>query len=378
MGTEDRNSIAKSKPPKQKDSRVVRRLAKSHKDKETSAAPAPFPAPHWLNSVQVQDSNRIQYTQDGFSLPNSQLHYLPQLMQPNPIPQFYPGFYHMKSPHAYFNAVGVHLYIQSVVLFPHLFPFQHIDCFNYVQDSMLPISEKGKDIPREKDLDSGRSKDEGTSYRNHTHDPSRSAASGDEASPDGRDDANQDLSATKKQRLNQTKADDCKFLSSWGFVPCRPSPAVAMDGVTFQFLSHISFFVCLFVDIVAHPDIMMDGSASDVLEPALNLAISNSSAGSISTTAKISDVYDLRKQRRRQLNRESAKRSRLRKQQERDKLEARIEVLKGESSALCEELNRVSEECGRLYEENKLIMEELIPMCGPDDDLAALWAELHA
>lgn len=100
---------------------------------------------------------------------------------------------------------------------------------------MLPISEKGKDIPREKDLDSGRSKDEGTSYRNHTHDPSRryychhffssihlllflfpfspfwvggwgrevlyqtvianfsfnSAASGDEASPDGRDDANQ-------------------------------------------------------------------------------------------------------------------------------------------------------------------------------------------
>ncbi|KAK6253380.1 hypothetical protein QUC31_015100 [Theobroma cacao] len=306
MGTEDRNSIAKSKPPKQKDSREVRRLAKSHKDKETSAAPAPFPAPHWLNSVQVQDSNRIQYTQDGFSLPNSQLHYLPQLMQPNPIPQFYPGFYHMKSPHAYFNAVG---------------------------DSMLPISEKGKDIPREKDLDSGRSKDEGTSYRNHTHDPSRSAASGDEASPDGRDDANQDLSATKKQRLNQTKADDY---------------------------------------------IMMDGSASDVLEPALNLAISNSSAGSISTTAKISDVYDLRKQRRRQLNRESAKRSRLRKQQERDKLEARIEVLKGESSALCEELNRVSEECGRLYEENKLIMEELIPMCGPDDDLAALWAELHA
>ncbi|XP_017971892.1 PREDICTED: G-box-binding factor 1 isoform X2 [Theobroma cacao] len=300
MGTEDRNSIAKSKPPKQKDSRVVRRLAKSHKDKETSAAPAPFPAPLWLNSVQ------IQYTQDGFSLPNSQLHYLPQLMQPNPIPQFYPGFYHMKSPHAYFNAVG---------------------------DSMLPISEKGKDIPREKDLDSGRSKDEGTSYRNHTHDPSRSAASGDEASPDGRDDANQDLSATKKQRLNQTKADDY---------------------------------------------IMVDGSASDVLEPALNLAISNSSAGSISTTAKISDVYDLRKQRRRQLNRESAKRSRLRKQQERDKLEARIEVLKGESSALCQELNRVSEECGRLYEENKLIMEELIPMCGPDDDLAALWAELHA
>ncbi|XP_021291350.1 G-box-binding factor 1-like isoform X2 [Herrania umbratica] len=276
MGTEDRNSIAKSKPPKQKDSREVRRLAKSHKDKETSAAPVPFPAPHWLNSVQVKDSNRIQYTQDGFSLPNSQLHYL---------------------------------------------------------DSMLPISEKVKDIPREKNLDSGRSKEEGTSYRNHTHDSPRSAASGDEASPDGMGDANQDLSATKKQRLNQTKADDYT---------------------------------------------MVEGSASYVLESALNLAISYSSVGSVSTTAKISDDYDLRKQRRRQLNRESAKRSRLRKQQERERLQARIEVLKVESSALCEELNRVSEECGRLDEENKLIMEEIIPMCGPDDDLAALWAELHA
>ena len=42
-------------------------------------------------------------------------------------------------------------------------------------------------------------------------------------------------------------------------------------------------------------------------------------------------------------------------QKECEKLQARIEALKADSSALCKELESLSEECGRIDDENKLI-----------------------
>ncbi|XP_022749135.1 G-box-binding factor 1-like isoform X4 [Durio zibethinus] len=289
METEERDLIAKPKPSKQMgSSREVKSLAKSHKHKESSAAPLPQ---HLLNSMQ------IHYTQNGFSLPNSQ---------------------------------------------PYCWP----------QDSTLPIPEKGKDVPSEKSLDlmrqfkgssgivghygdrSGRIEMDGTSYRNYNHDPSRRiAAGGDEASSDESNDTNQDLSLTKKQRLNQTNADNYS---------------------------------------------MVEDSAADMLETTPNLGMIYSSAEAVSTTTKISDDSELRKQRRRQMNRESAKRSRFRKQQECEKLQARIEALKADNSALCKELGSLSEECGRIDTENKLIKEELVQMYGPGIvyDLKDSWPEL--
>ncbi|XP_022749133.1 G-box-binding factor 1-like isoform X2 [Durio zibethinus] len=253
METEERDLIAKPKPSKQMgSSREVKSLAKSHKHKESSAAPLPQ---HLLNSMQ------IHYTQNGFSLPNSQPYCWPQVMQSNQAPQPYPGFYHKRSPHTYSILCG---------------------------DSTLPIPEKGKDVPSEKSLDlmrqfkgssgivghygdrSGRIEMDGTSYRNYNHDPSRRiAAGGDEASSDESNDTNQDLSLTKKQRLNQTNADNYS---------------------------------------------MVEDSAADMLETTPNLGMIYSSAEAVSTTTKISDDSELRKQRRRQMNRESAKRSRFRKQ----------------------------------------------------------------
>ncbi|XVE66676.1 hypothetical protein DITRI_Ditri08aG0097500 [Diplodiscus trichospermus] len=257
---------------------------------------------------------QMHRTQDCFSLPNSQQSYW--VMQSDQAPQPYPDFYHKRLTHAYSNVFG---------------------------DSTLPIPEKRKDIPSQKKLiltrlfsgrseiaehysdKSGKSENEGTSHRNYTLNPSRSgaasggAASGDEVSSEESDDTNQDLFATKKQRLNQTNAEDYS---------------------------------------------MVEDYAADMPENAQNSGI-HSSAGAESITTKITDDSELRKQRRRrQMNRESAKRSRFHKQQDCEKLKARIEALKTDNSALHKELDSLSEECIRIDYENEQIKKEVVQMCG--------------
>ncbi|KAK9025321.1 hypothetical protein V6N11_038190 [Hibiscus sabdariffa] len=161
------------------------------------------------------------------------------------------------------------------------------------------------------DISSGRSEKESISCKNYTHDPSISAGSGDKASSDGSDNADQsmlllqDLSAVKNLRLNQKNAHDC---------------SVEEDSAA-----------------VIH--------------------------NTVSRSTK--EASELREQKRRQMNRESARRSRVRKKQERDELEARIEALKDDSHQLCKELKNLSEECLRFYEENQQIKDELIRTYGP-------------
>ncbi|PIA63715.1 hypothetical protein AQUCO_00201218v1 [Aquilegia coerulea] len=66
----------------------------------------------------------------------------------------------------------------------------------------------------------------------------------------------------------------------------------------------------------------------------------------------IQDERELKRQRRKQSNRESARRSRLRKQAEYDELAQRVESLKEENGMLRGELERVREECEKLASEN--------------------------
>ncbi|KAL4273452.1 hypothetical protein GQ457_13G007000 [Hibiscus cannabinus] len=157
------------------------------------------------------------------------------------------------------------------------------------------------------DISSGRSEKEGISCKNYTHDPSISAGagSGDKASSDGSDNADQDLSAVKNLRLNQKNACDCS----------------------------------------------MEEDSAAVIH------------NTVSRSTK--EASELREQKRRQMNRESARRSRVRKKQERDELEARIEALKDDSHQLCKELKNLSEECLRFYDENQQIKDELIRTYGP-------------
>lgn len=75
---------------------------------------------------------------------------------------------------------------------------------------------------------------------------------------------------------------------------------------------------------------------------------------------------EIRRERKRQSNRESAKRSRIRKQQECEELHRNVDILKDENSKLIQSLKRHSEDSLELSNENDSIEEELVKMYGPE------------
>lgn len=80
----------------------------------------------------------------------------------------------------------------------------------------------------------------------------------------------------------------------------------------------------------------------------------------------IQDERELKRQKRKQSNRESARRSRLRKQAECEELQHKVETLSNENHGLKEELRKLSEECEKLTSENNSIKDELTRLCGPE------------
>ncbi|XP_010244323.1 PREDICTED: G-box-binding factor 1-like isoform X2 [Nelumbo nucifera] len=80
----------------------------------------------------------------------------------------------------------------------------------------------------------------------------------------------------------------------------------------------------------------------------------------------IQDERELKRQRRKQSNRESARRSRLRKQAECEELQSKVQTLTSENHTLRTELERLAEECAKLTSENKSLMEELTQLYGPE------------
>jgi plant G-box-binding factor len=73
----------------------------------------------------------------------------------------------------------------------------------------------------------------------------------------------------------------------------------------------------------------------------------------------IQDERELKRQRRKQSNRESARRSRLRKQAECEELAQRAEVLKQENTSLRDEVNRIRKEYDELLSKNSSLKEKL-------------------
>eukprot|EP01018_Ginkgo_biloba_P005450 Gb_21161 [translate_table: standard] len=84
------------------------------------------------------------------------------------------------------------------------------------------------------------------------------------------------------------------------------------------------------------------------------------------------DERELKRQRRKQSNRESARRSRLRKQAECEELAQRVETLKEENAVLRAELTHLQEECKNLSSENASLNEQLqkVPGGGAGDTRA--------
>ncbi|XP_058228595.1 G-box-binding factor 1 isoform X2 [Rhododendron vialii] len=86
----------------------------------------------------------------------------------------------------------------------------------------------------------------------------------------------------------------------------------------------------------------------------------------IRTNQWTQDDRELKRQKRKQSNRESARRSRLRKQAECEELQERVDKLNNENCSLRDELQRLSAECEKLTSENNYIKEDLTRLCGPD------------
>ncbi|XP_078444538.1 bZIP transcription factor 1-A-like isoform X2 [Wolffia australiana] len=84
-----------------------------------------------------------------------------------------------------------------------------------------------------------------------------------------------------------------------------------------------------------------------------------SSSAAPSSEIWTQDERELKRQRRKQSNRESARRSRMRKQAEYDELAVRVGSLTGENNRLREELARLRGDCERLSSENASLSEKL-------------------
>ncbi|TYI01567.1 hypothetical protein ES332_A11G210300v1 [Gossypium tomentosum] len=109
---------------------------------------------------------------------------------------------------------------------------------------------------------------------------------------------------------------------------------------------------------------LADGAAK--MRPNASGAVAAAASGVVMHDQWIQDERELKRQKRKQSNRESARRSRLRKQAECEELQARVENLANENCTLRGELQKLSDECEKLSSENSSIKEELMRICGPD------------
>uniref|UniRef100_A0A5B7BAC0 Putative G-box-binding factor 1 n=1 Tax=Davidia involucrata TaxID=16924 RepID=A0A5B7BAC0_DAVIN len=81
---------------------------------------------------------------------------------------------------------------------------------------------------------------------------------------------------------------------------------------------------------------------------------------------RIQYEHELKKERKRLCNKESARRSRIRREEECEKLQAKVEELGNEASMLAADLRRHSKNCLKLKEENLSLLEELKQIYEPD------------
>ncbi|KAJ4950798.1 hypothetical protein NE237_027630 [Protea cynaroides] len=88
----------------------------------------------------------------------------------------------------------------------------------------------------------------------------------------------------------------------------------------------------------------------------------------VPTELWIQDERELKRQRRKQSNRESARRSRLRKQAECEELAQRVEILKDENTTLRSEVSRIRSEHEQLLSQNASLKERLGEIPGDHED----------
>lgn len=192
---------------------------------------------------------------------------------------------------------------------------------------------------------------------------SQSADSGTDGSSDASDENNnqQDFTASKKGSFDQMLADGANAHTNTPGATIQTSvpgnPVVSVPATNLNIgmdLWNASPAAAGAAKVRANPS----GASSAHVSPAM-----------MSREGVMPDQWDereLKRQKRKQSNRESARRSRLRKQAECEELQARVETLSHENHNLKDEVQRLSEECEKLTSENSSIKEELTRICGPE------------
>ncbi|XP_076889529.1 G-box-binding factor 1-like [Bidens hawaiensis] len=173
----------------------------------------------------------------------------------------------------------------------------------------------------------------------------QSAESGNNGSSDASDQDNQqDYSGGKKGSFHQMLADANARNNSGPNVPTS-MPATNLN---------------MGMDLWSPPT----GSGSMKMQPNHSGVSQPVGPPPIMADQWMQDERELKRQKRKQSNRESARRSRLRKQAECEELQARVETLNNENHSLRDELRRLSEECGKLTTENDSVKDELTRFIG--------------
>ncbi|KAJ4835714.1 hypothetical protein Tsubulata_021717 [Turnera subulata] len=176
---------------------------------------------------------------------------------------------------------------------------------------------------------------------------SQSAESGSDGSSDASDENNnqQEFSASKKGSFDQMLAD----ANAQNNTAVPGKPVVSMPATNLN----------IGMDL-------WNASPAAAAAGATKMRANPSSAPAGMPDQWIQDERELKRQKRKQSNRESARRSRLRKQAECEELQGRVENLSNDNRNLRDELQRLSEECDKLKSENDSIKEELTRLFGPD------------
>ncbi|KAH9656546.1 hypothetical protein KPL70_022722 [Citrus sinensis] len=166
---------------------------------------------------------------------------------------------------------------------------------------------------------------------NNAYNASNSSASVFEESEESDEsiDINRDIFATKREKINQMHEADDDILAQKNVTVCHSNTT----------------------------NLASRDSAESMIKTTQNSGIVINESG---TGARITkDSEELKLAKRRQSNRESARRSRMRKQEEFKKLQKAVEELKAESAVLKDELLSLSAKYGKLKDENEAIVEEL-------------------
>ncbi|GAB2283115.1 G-box binding factor [Dionaea muscipula] len=201
--------------------------------------------------------------------------------------------------------------------------------------------------------DGGRGGENGNAASGSGNDgASDSAESGSYGSLDASDETNQQEPTTsKKGSFNQMLADGANAQNSASIQASVPGkPMVSMPGTNLN----------IGMDI-------WNAFPASAVKMTPNAGVSSAVApvtlvrheGSASDQRWNLDERELKRQKRKQSNRESARRSRLRKQAECEELQKRVESLNSENRSLRDELQRLMDECEKIASENTYIKDEL-------------------